>query len=68
MCVCGLGGLGGAMVPGKLPVTGRPVNLADSRARTYCACSVCGWGLIGHFYSHLSFLSSFSLILRDGPT
>ena len=24
-------------------------------------------GLFGHFYSHLSFLSSFSLSLGDGP-
>ena len=38
-----------------------------SRARAYCACSRCGWGLFGHFYSHLSFLSSFSLSLGDGP-
>ena len=37
------------------------------RARAYCACSRCGWGLFGHFYSHLSFLSSFSLSLGDGP-
>ena len=106
-------------------------NLDDSRARAYCACSRCGWGLFGdfllssilsfsplsptlwetaryrlkyclkgplnpkqptnptiwitvgqgptalavgaggglfgHFYSHLSFLSSFSLSLGDGP-
>ena len=27
------------MVLGKLPVPGRPTNLDDSRARTYCACS-----------------------------
>ena len=38
-----------------------------SRARAYCACSRCGWGLFGHFLSHLSFLSSFSLSLGDGP-
>ena len=38
-----------------------------SRARAYCAGSRCGWGLFGHFYSHLSFLSSFSLSLGDGP-
>ena len=61
------GCLAGAMVLGKLPVPGRPSNLADSRARAYCACSGCGWGLFGHFYSHLSFLSSFSLSLGDGP-
>ena len=36
-------------------------------ARAYCTCSRCGWGLFGHFYSHLSFLSSFSLSLGDGP-
>ena len=24
-------------------------NLDDSRARAYCACSRCGWGLFGHF-------------------
>ena len=55
------------MVLGKLPVPGRPSNLADSRARAYCACSGCGWGLFGHFYPHLSFLSSFSFSLGDGP-
>ena len=38
-----------------------------SRARAYCARSRCGWGLFGHFYSHLFFLSSFSLSLGDGP-
>ena len=26
------------------------------RAGAYCACSRCGWGWFGHFYSHLSFL------------
>ena len=49
---------GGAMVLGKFPVPGRPANLDDSRARAYCACSRCGWGLFGHCYSQLSFLSS----------
>ena len=58
---------GGAMVLGKLPVPGRPTNLDGSRARVYCVCSRCGWGLFGHFYSQLSFLSSFSLSLGDGP-
>ena len=43
------GWLGGAMVLGKLPVPGRPSDMADSRARGYCACSGCGWGLFGHF-------------------
>ena len=58
---------GGVMVLGKLPVLGRPTNLDYSRARAYCAYSRCGWGWFGHFYSHLSFLSSFSLSLGDGP-
>ena len=44
---------------GKLPVPGRPTNLEYSRARAYCACSRCGWGLFGHFslLYHFSFLS-----------
>ena len=55
------------MVLGKLPLPGRPTNLDYSRARAYCACSRCGWRLFGHFFSHLSFLFSFSLSLGDGP-
>ena len=55
------------MVMGKLPVLGRPANLDYSRARAYCTCSGCGWGLFGHFFSRLSFLFSFSLSLGDGP-
>ena len=32
-------------------------SLDSSRARAYCACSKCGWGLFGHFcFSCLSFL------------
>ena len=59
---------GGAMALSNLPVPGRPsYNLDDSRARAYCACSRRGWGLFGHFNSHLSFLSSYSLSLGDGP-
>ena len=54
-----MGWLGGAMVLGKLPVPGHPTNLNKSRAGAYCACRGCG--LFGHFYSRLSFLSSFSL-------
>ena len=52
---------------GKLPVPGRPTSLDYSRARAYRACSRCGWGLFGHFFSHLCFLYSFSLSLGDGP-
>ena len=42
---------GGAMVLGKLPVPGRPANLDYSRARAYCACSGCGWGLFLDIFS-----------------
>ena len=55
------------MVLGKLPVPGRPANLDYGRARAYCACSRCGCGLFGHFYSRLSFHLYFSLSLGDGP-
>ena len=51
----------------KLPVSGRPTSLDDSRARAYCACSRCGWGLFGHVFSRLSVRFSFSLSLGDGP-
>ena len=40
---------GGAMVLGKLSVPRRPTNLDIGRARAYCACSRCEWGLFGHF-------------------
>ena len=55
------------MALGKLPVLGRPTNLDHSRARAHCACSRCGLGLFGHFFSRLPFLSSVSLSLGDGP-
>ena len=54
------------MVLGKLPVPGRPTNLDNSGARAYYACSRCGRGLFGHFFSRLSLLFSFSLSLGDG--
>ena len=63
----GGGWSGGAMVLGKLPVPGRPTSFDKSRARAYCSCSRCGWGLFGHFYIHLSFLSSFSLSFGRRP-
>ena len=56
----------GAMVLGNLPVPG-VLQFTYSRARAYCACSRCGWGLFGHFYSHLSFFFSVSFSLGDGP-
>ena len=55
------------MVLSKLPVPGHPTNLDKSRTRAYCACSRCGSGLFGHFFSRLSFLFSFSLSQEDGP-
>ena len=61
---------GGAMVLGKLPVPRHAeasYNLVYSRAMAYCTCSRCGWGLFGHFFSLLPFLSFFSLSLGDGP-
>ena len=45
------------MVLGKVPVPGRPTNLDSSRTRACCTCSSCGWGLFGHFFYRLSFLS-----------
>ena len=64
---CTRGWSGGAKVLGKLLALGRPTNLDYSGAMAYCACSRCGWGLFGHFFSHLSFLFSFSLSLGDDP-
>ena len=66
----GGGGGGGGRVVRRCWVTflcGASYNFDGSRTRAYCACSRCGRGLFGHFYSHLSFLSSFSLSLGDGP-
>ena len=58
---------GGAMALGKLPVPGRPtICLTVGQGPTVLAVGA-GGGLFGHFYSHLSFLSSFSLSLGDGP-
>ena len=51
------------MVLGKFPVPGRPTNLGKSRARAFCACSGCGWGLFGHFFL-LSFISSLREMAR----
>ena len=55
------------MVLGKLPVPGRPtVWLIVGRGPIVLAVGAAGV-LFGHFYSPLSFLSSFSLSLGDGP-
>ena len=55
------------MVLGKLPVPGRPtIWITVGQGPTALAVGA-GWGLFGYFYSHLSFLSSFSVSLGDGP-
>ena len=54
---------GGVIVLGKLPVPGHPTNLDKSRAKTYCTCSRCGWGLFGHFFLSSSIVSLFFLPL-----
>ena len=42
---------------GKTSSAGASYNLDYSRARAYCTCSRCGWGLFGHLLSSiLSFL------------
>ena len=45
---------------GKLSVPRPPTNLDSSRARAYCACTRCGWGLFGHFSSRLALFFCFS--------
>ena len=55
------------MVLGKTSSAGASYNLDYSRAGAYCACSRCRWGMFGHFCSHMSFLSSFSLSLGGNP-
>ena len=56
------------MVLGKLPVPGRPtIWITVGQGPTALAVGAGGGGLFGHFYAHLSFLSSFSLSLGDGP-
>ena len=54
------------MMLGNLAVPGRPAVMDSIRAWGCCACSRCGWGLFGHFFSRLQSLSSFSLSLGDG--
>ena len=51
----------------KYCLSQRAVKPKATNQPTNCTCSRCGWGLFGHFYSHLFFLSSFSLSLGDGP-
>ena len=44
------------MMLGKLPVLGHSTLDYSRTYYYYCACSRCGWGLFGHFFSPLSFL------------
>ena len=55
------------MVLGKFPLLGRPTTLDNSRAGACFASSRCGWGGLDIFFSHLSFLTPFSLSLGDSP-
>ena len=41
---------------------GRSTNLDNGRARAYCACSRCGWGLFGYIFLS-RFISVFFLPL-----
>ena len=52
---------------GELPVPGRPTILITVEQGPTALAVGAGGGLFGHFYSHLSFLFSFSLSLGDGP-
>ena len=55
------------MVLGKFPVPGRPtIGITVGQGPIALAVGA-GGGLLGHFCSHQSFLSSFSLSLGDGP-
>ena len=59
-----MGWSGGAMFLGKLPGPRRPtIWMTVGQGPT--ALAVGAGGLFGHFYSPLSFLSSFSLSLGD---
>ena len=57
---------GGAKVLDKLPVPGRPTILITVGQGPTALAVDAGGGCLG-IYSHLSFLSSFSLSLGDGP-
>ena len=58
---------GGAMMLGKLPVPGRPtIWIRVGQGPTALAVGA-GGGWFGHFFSRLSFPSSFSRSLGDGP-
>ena len=51
----------------KLPVPGRPTSLITVGQGPIALAVGAGGGCLDIFYSHLSFLFSFSLSLGDGP-
>ena len=55
------------MVLGKLPVPGRPTIWMTIGQGPIAVAVGAGGGLFGRFCSPLSYLSSFSLSLGDGP-
>ena len=55
------------MVLGKLPVPERPTIWITVGQGPAALAVGAGGGCFGHFHSPLSFLSSFSLSLGDGP-
>ena len=57
----------GAMVLGKLPVPGRPTVWKIVGQGPIAIAVGAGGRLFGHFYSPLSFISSFPLSLGDDP-
>ena len=59
---------GGARLLGKFPVSGHPADLVNSKTWADCTCSRCGWGLFGHFFSNLLFISPFSISGRRPDT
>ena len=61
-----LGWSGGAKVLGNLPVPGRPTVLITVGQGPSALAVGAGGGCLD-FYSHLSFLFSFSLSLGGGP-
>ena len=65
-CSSRAGWSGGAKVLAKLPVQGRPTILITV-GQGPTALAVGAGGGVWNFYSHLSFLFSFSLSLGDGP-
>ena len=56
------------MFLGKLPVPGRPtIWMTVGQGPVVLPVGAGRFFFFGHFYSRLSFLSSFSLSLGDGP-